>query len=103
MEPLSGLLKEQRVSLKDAAKRESRTYRTVLTWVDVGVRGVRLESFRQGGRRFTTVQAIERFTERTTLGAFVETTSEEKQRTSRAHAAALRIKLLHTPRRLCRA
>lgn len=39
---------------------------TLWRWILRGVRGVRLESFVRGGRRFTTCEAIERFIQATT-------------------------------------
>ncbi len=42
---------------------------TIWRWVLKGVRGVKLETFVSGGRRFTTHQAIERFIAATTAAA----------------------------------
>ncbi len=39
---------------------------TIWRWHQRGVRGVKLETFVAGGRRFTTEEAIERFIHRTT-------------------------------------
>lgn len=40
---------------------------TIWRWYRHGVRGVRLETFVRGGRRFTTVEALERFFRQTTV------------------------------------
>lgn len=42
---------------------------TVWRWVNNGVRGLRLETIKVGGRRFTSHEAIERFIERNTAAA----------------------------------
>ena len=42
---------------------------TIWRWMTKGSRGVRLESIVCGGRRFTSVEAIQRFVARTTAAA----------------------------------
>lgn len=42
---------------------------TVWRWAMKGVRGVTLESFVRGGRRFTTTEALQRFIQRTTAAS----------------------------------
>jgi len=42
---------------------------TVYRHIGRGVRGTRLETFVAGGRRFTTIEALRRFVERTTANS----------------------------------
>lgn len=44
---------------------ERPTFRQVQGWVKYGIRGVRLERRREGGRLFTSVEAVARFLEAT--------------------------------------
>lgn len=62
---------ESLVSLTDAAKSEpSRpNVTTVWRWHLRGVRGVKLETTLQGGRRYTSREALRRFHERVTAAA----------------------------------
>lgn len=57
------LSSETLLSLRDAAKSlPGRPHiSTIFRWRRVGVRGVRLETCRIGGRRFTSVEALNRF------------------------------------------
>lgn len=57
------ILEEDRLSLGQAARREKVHPGTIFRWITDGLRGgkVKLESFKRGGRTFTSVQAIERF------------------------------------------
>jgi len=57
------LLNEQRLSLVQAARRVGVNPSTAWRWALHGVRGVRLESFSIGAKRFTTSESLERFTE----------------------------------------
>ena len=54
-----------------------------------GCRGARLETFVAGGRRFTTIEAIPRFTERTTANSPGATLPSSRP-TSRQREAAIR-------------
>ncbi len=54
-----------------------------------GCRGARLESFVAGGRRFTTVEAIGRFVERTTANS-AGATLQPSRATSRQREAEIR-------------
>jgi hypothetical protein len=45
---------------------------TIWRWIQRGCRGVRLETWLVGGRRFTSLEAIDRFIERTTAAAAPE-------------------------------
>lgn len=58
-------------------------------WARKGVRGVRLETLRLGGRYVTTVEAIERF---------AKTLSQLPAATEASHGQHAR----HTPRKACR-
>lgn len=54
---------QQLLTLKEASKRiPSRPHvATLWRWVNIGCRGVRLESWLIGGLRYTSVEAIDRF------------------------------------------
>ena len=58
---MSHLLNEERVSVSEFARKLGVSPSTVWRWSRRGVRGVVLETFVVGGRRFTTVEAGERF------------------------------------------
>ena len=59
---------------------------TIYRWRLRGIRGVKLETFLIGGRRFTSREAIERFTERITAVANGE---PSPKRTNRQRGAAI--------------
>ena len=63
--------KETLVQFKDAPKHApGRPHiATVHRWRLRGVRGVKLDSILSGGKRFTSIEAIERFIEQTTAAA----------------------------------
>lgn len=56
------LYNERKLSFHRISNREDVHLSTVWRWATRGVRGVVLESFRIGGRRFTTEEAFVRFT-----------------------------------------
>jgi hypothetical protein len=62
---------EELLSLAQAARRlPGRPHISTLhRWANPGVKGVRLETVRLGGRRFTSVEALQRFTERLNAGS----------------------------------
>ena len=62
-------LKEQRLTLTQLAKQEGVSIPTPWRWANRGVRGVVLETFNVGGRRFTTHEAFQRFVQRSTAAA----------------------------------
>jgi hypothetical protein len=66
---MSNLLGEQRLSLAQLAKREQINVSTAWRWCLRGVKGVRLECFSVGGRKFTTDESFRRFVEATTAAA----------------------------------
>lgn len=81
------LLAEDRISLTDLAKDEDRNVSTVWRWAQRGVRGVKLETFNVGGRRFTTREAFARFVEATTEAA--QGSPVQSPRTNRQREAAI--------------
>lgn len=63
---MSGIIAEKRLSLTELAQRENVNTSTTWRWRLKGVRGVLLETFCVGGRRFTTEEAFARFVDQTT-------------------------------------
>jgi hypothetical protein len=65
------LQQETALTLEEARKRcpTRPNLSTIWRWTLQGVRGVKLESFVFAGRRLTTVEALQRFQERTALAA----------------------------------
>ncbi len=66
---MSHLLAESRLSLSELARREGVAVPTTWRWAQRGVRGVKIETFAIGGRRYTTAEAFARFVEATTAAA----------------------------------
>lgn len=83
------LLAEKRLSITELAGQLGVAIPTVWRWRQKGVRGVRLETFMLGGRRFTTQEAHRRFVERTTAAANGEQPSA-KARTNRQREASIK-------------
>lgn len=54
------LIREEPLELKEVAARFKVTMKTVYAWID-GVNGRRLETVKLGGKRYTTAEAIQRF------------------------------------------
>lgn len=63
------LLDEDRLTLAELAQIEGVNICTVWRWAGRGVKGVVLETFSSGAKRFTTKQARARFIERCTAAA----------------------------------
>ncbi|MCC6492156.1 MAG: DUF1580 domain-containing protein [Pirellulales bacterium] len=63
------LLTETRMTLTELARQEHVNVCTVWRWANRGARGVRLETFHIGGRRYTTRQAFARFVASTTAAS----------------------------------
>ncbi len=63
------LIDEPRLSLTQLAKEQDCNVTTCWRWAQRGVRGVRLETYNVGGRRYTTRPAVRRFIESTTATA----------------------------------
>lgn len=90
---MSSLFSESRVSFSEAARLENVHVASVHRWKLRGVHGVKLESFVFGGRRYTTLEAIERFKRRTTQavdGLPLDATSPTSTRRKSAIEAAER-------------
>jgi hypothetical protein len=81
------LLHEQRLTLNDLASQEGVNPSTIWRWSLRGVRGVKLETFSVGSRRFTTAEAFERFVEATTAAATSQSTSTQSSRQREASIA----------------
>jgi hypothetical protein len=86
---MSDLLAEDRLTLAELARLEGVNVCTVWRWAQRGVRGVKLETFSVGGRRFTTRGAHGRFAEGCTVAA-QGTPSSPAPRTNRQREAAVR-------------
>lgn len=85
-----------RLTLTELAHREGVAVSTVWRWSTRGVRGVRLESFSLGCRRFTTEAAFARFSSRCTDAAQgdavrPESSRQRETRLQRADAEADRL------------
>ncbi len=83
---MNDLISEQRLTLNQLAKQEGVNPSTVWRWSLRGVRGVKLETFSVGARRFTTAEAFGRFVHGTTAAAQGE---QPQVRTNRQRAAAI--------------
>ncbi|QDT74837.1 DUF1580 domain-containing protein [Lacipirellula limnantheis] len=81
-------LKERRLSLTELARQEGVSVPTPWRWSNRGVKGVVLETFSIGGRRYTTQEAFQRFVERSTAAATGVTAPGP--RTNRQREAAIR-------------
>ena len=57
----STLLAETRIALGKLAEREDVHISTAFRWTQQGCKGIRLESFSVGGRKFTTLPAYDRW------------------------------------------
>ncbi|QDT74466.1 DUF1580 domain-containing protein [Lacipirellula limnantheis] len=55
------LLAEQRISFSQLASQQDVAVSTVWRWCTRGIRRIRLESMNVGGRRYTSMEAFERF------------------------------------------
>ncbi|QDU56163.1 DUF1580 domain-containing protein [Aeoliella mucimassa] len=82
------LLQEQKITFTKLAQERGVNVCTVWRWAQRGVRGVRLESFNEGGKRYTTREAHARFVEGTTAAAN-GTTAVQSNRTNRQREAAI--------------
>jgi len=63
------LLSESRISMTELARKLDVTIPTIWRWRQRGVRGIKLETFMIGGRRYTTDEAHRRFVEAVTRAA----------------------------------
>lgn len=80
------LLSEDRLTLTELAQERDCAVTTPWRWAQRGVRGVKLETYNEGGRRYTTRQAFRRFCEATTAAAQGE---NPKSRTNVQREAAI--------------
>jgi hypothetical protein len=64
---MGDLLSEERMTLSELARQEGVNVCTCFRWIQRGIRGVRLESFNRGGRRFTTREGFARWVAATQL------------------------------------
>lgn len=80
------LLRETRISLTALAREQGVSIPTVWRWAQRGIRGVRLETYHVGARRYTTEEAFSRWVAATQVGEQPTTPS----RTSRQREAAIR-------------
>ena len=80
------LLSEQRLTLNQLAQQEGVNTSTTWRWALRGVRGVKLETFSVGARRFTTHEAFGRFVAGTTAAA--QGDPQPTSRTTRQREAA---------------
>lgn len=85
------LFSEEQLTLTQVAKHEGVNLSTVWRWWIKGVRGVKLETFVVGGRRFSTRPALRRFKERCTAVANgtspnVRTSAQRERDIARAEA-----------------
>jgi hypothetical protein len=87
---MSHLLDEQRLSLAALARREGVAVSTIWRWTLRGCRGVKLESFSIGAKRFTTAEAFGRFVAATTAIAQGDPAPSPTARTDRQREAAIR-------------
>lgn len=82
------LLNEDRLTMGELARQEELNPCTIWRWTGRGVKGVRLETFSIGGRRFTTQQAFQRFVAATTAAANGESATTAV-RTNRQREASI--------------
>ncbi len=66
---MTSLFDESRLTLKELARREGVSISTAWRWALHGTRGVWLETYSVGARRYTTREAFSRFVERSSLAA----------------------------------
>ncbi len=85
---MSDFLSEQRLTLTQLAREEGVSVPTPWRWAGRGVRGVVLETFSIGGRRYTTREAFRRFVDATTA-AQPGATPAPATRTNRQREAAI--------------
>lgn len=76
------LLSEMRIPITDLARREGVSTPTVWRWAIRGCRGVRLETYTVGARRYTTEEAFARFAAGCTAVSQGQSLSAEDLRTA---------------------
>jgi hypothetical protein len=86
---MSNLIDESRLTLTALARREGVAVSTVWRWAMRGVRGVKLETFNIGVKRFTTKGAFLRFVDASTAAAMGGVMVAPQCRTNRQREAAI--------------
>lgn len=66
---VTSMLDETRITLAELAEVEGVHLTTVHSWHRRGVRGVKLETYLSGGKRYTSLDALRRFQQRVTAAA----------------------------------
>jgi len=82
------ILNENKLTLTKLAQRERVNTSTAWRWAQRGVKGIKLETFKIGGRRYTTNEAFIRFVEGTTAAANGEQPAQQA-RTNRQRELAV--------------
>lgn len=83
-----GILAEHRLSLSELANEQSVAIPTVWRWATRGIRGVRLETFHLGAKRFTTREAFARWVAATQIERDAPATPRtNRSRETAVHAA----------------
>ncbi len=85
---MTDFLAEHRLTLTELARIEKVNVCTVWRWAQRGCRGVVLETFSIGGRRYTTNEAFRRFVAGTTAAA--QGVTAPAARTNRQREAAVK-------------
>lgn len=80
------MLAERRLSISELARQEGVSIPTVWRWTKRGIRGVALETFTLGGRRFTTAEAFRRWF----LATQAEQSTAPRSETRLSRQAAIR-------------
>jgi len=88
MKECNGIFGETRLSMLDVARAYGVHISTVHRWRVHGVRGVRLETFRQAGRRYSSREATRRFNQRVTDAADAHATKAQQPRIVPNNSAA---------------
>ncbi len=83
------LIDEKRLSLSQVAQRLDVNTSTVWRWALKGVRGVKLDTFSIGAKRYTTEESVNRFIEGTTRSASGDSIPIQSSRTNRQREAAV--------------
>jgi hypothetical protein len=86
---MNDLLRETRLTFSEVASNAQVNASTVWRWSLRGCRGVTLESFSIGAKRFTTAEAFARFVAATTAVAQGGTDSAPPSRTNRQREAGI--------------
>lgn len=83
MASIEELLAEQRMTFGQLAQHQGVSPNTIWRWSHVGIRGVKLETYRLGGKRVTTLEAYHRFAAAIS-GVPVSTTASRRKSIAKA-------------------